>query len=101
MGTKSGTGGRNTGHLRACLPCPSLNDRILCQLAHPFSGGRWPDQAMGFLMKRRILIVDDDRDHAESIVDLVAMRGHEVEIAGSGEAGIAHFRAAEFFRSSC
>jgi DNA-binding response OmpR family regulator len=47
---------------------------------------------MDFSMKRRILIVDDDRDHAESIADLVAMRGHDVEIAGSGEAGIAHFR---------
>jgi DNA-binding response OmpR family regulator len=47
-------------------------------------------------MKRRILIVDDDRDHADSIADIVAMRGHDVEIATSGEAGVACFRDGDF-----
>ena len=47
-------------------------------------------------MKRCVLIVDDDRDHADSIADLVAMRGHEVVIAGSDEAGIERFRERDF-----
>jgi CheY-like chemotaxis protein len=47
-------------------------------------------------MSARILIIDDDRDHAESIVDILAMRGNEVEAAYSGEAGIDIFRAQDF-----
>jgi len=47
-------------------------------------------------MKRRILIVDDDRDHADSIADIVTLRGHDVEIATSGEAGVERFREAPF-----
>jgi DNA-binding response OmpR family regulator len=47
-------------------------------------------------MTHRILIVDDDQDHAESIADIVALRGHEVALAGSGEAGIACFRDGEY-----
>ena len=42
-------------------------------------------------MSLHILIVDDDRDHAESVADILAMRGHDIDIAGSGEAGIAKF----------
>jgi len=47
-------------------------------------------------MSARILIIDDDRDHAESIVDILAMRGNEVEAAYSGEAGIEVFRDHDF-----
>ena len=42
-------------------------------------------------MSLHILIIDDDRDHAESVADILAMRGHKIDIAGSGEAGIAKF----------
>ena len=42
-------------------------------------------------MSLHILIVDDDRDHADSVADILAMRGHHIDIAGSGEAGIAKF----------
>jgi DNA-binding response OmpR family regulator len=44
----------------------------------------------------RVFIVDDDRDHAESIADLLDLRGYEVEIAVSGEAGIARFQECDF-----
>ena len=47
-------------------------------------------------MKRRIFIVDDDRDHAESIADVLTMRGFQTELAFSGEAGLARFREANF-----
>jgi two-component system, NtrC family, response regulator HydG len=47
-------------------------------------------------MSRRVLIIDDDRDHAESIVDILSMRGHKVEAAFSGEAGVKVFRDEDF-----
>ena len=47
-------------------------------------------------MARRILIVDDDRDHAESIADVLAMHGHEVEMAHTGEEAVNRFDKADF-----
>jgi two-component system, NtrC family, response regulator HydG len=47
-------------------------------------------------MTMRVFIIDDDRDHAESIADVLTMRGFETELAFSGEAGLARFREAEF-----
>lgn len=44
----------------------------------------------------RVLIVDDDRDHAESLADVLDMRGHEAELAYSGEEAIERFRATDF-----
>ena len=42
-------------------------------------------------MTCRILIVDDDRDHADSIADILIMRGHEVELAYTGEDAVRRF----------
>ncbi|HVA13072.1 MAG TPA: response regulator [Stellaceae bacterium] len=47
-------------------------------------------------MTARVLVIDDDRDHAESIVDILSMRGHEVEAAFSGEQGVEVFRQHDF-----
>jgi len=47
-------------------------------------------------MSLHVLIVDDDRDHAESVADILEMRGYAIEIAGSGEAGVAKFGEAVF-----
>jgi DNA-binding response OmpR family regulator len=44
----------------------------------------------------RILIVDDDRDHAESIADVLVARQCEVDLAGSGEECVAKFREMPF-----
>jgi CheY-like chemotaxis protein len=44
----------------------------------------------------RVLIVDDDVDHAESLADVIEMRGHSVEMANNGEDGIALFRSQPF-----
>jgi two-component system, NtrC family, response regulator HydG len=42
-------------------------------------------------VKYCILIVDDDRDHAESIADILAMHGHDVAMAFSGEEAVRRF----------
>jgi two-component system response regulator HydG len=47
-------------------------------------------------MSLHVLIVDDDRDHAESVADILEMRGYATEIAGSGEAGVAKFGEGRF-----
>ncbi len=44
----------------------------------------------------RVLIVDDDRDHAESLADVIEMRGHSVQLAYSGEEAIEYFRKLVF-----
>lgn len=40
----------------------------------------------------RVLIIDDDRDLAESLAELIEARGHAASLAFSGEAGLARFR---------
>ena len=44
----------------------------------------------------RVFIVDDDRDFAESLALLIEGRGHQVELALSGEEAIAKFREQDF-----
>lgn len=47
-------------------------------------------------MSAHVLVIDDDRDHAESITDILSMRGHAVETAFSGEEGLEIFRNRDF-----
>jgi CheY-like chemotaxis protein len=44
----------------------------------------------------RVLVVDDDCDHAESLADVIEMRGHTTQIANSGEEALKYFRAGDF-----
>ena len=44
----------------------------------------------------RVLVVDDDCDHAESLADVIEMRGHTAQIANSGEEALDMFRADDF-----
>jgi len=44
----------------------------------------------------RIFVVDDDRDHAESIADILAMQGYEVEMAFTGEDAVRRFGESHF-----
>ena len=44
----------------------------------------------------RILVVDDDKDHAESIADLLNWRGYGVEAAHSGEDALELFARRPF-----
>jgi signal transduction histidine kinase/ActR/RegA family two-component response regulator len=45
---------------------------------------------------RRVLVIDDNRDAAESLRDLLELRGHRVEVAFDGAAAIALARATSF-----
>jgi two-component system, NtrC family, response regulator HydG len=47
-------------------------------------------------MSKRIFIIDDDRDHAESLAEVLEMRGHEVALAHSGEEAVELFKDADF-----
>jgi len=47
-------------------------------------------------MTPRILVVDDDQDHAESVADILSLGNYQVEIALSGEAAIQRFRETDF-----
>lgn len=44
----------------------------------------------------RVLIVDDDCDHAESLADVIELRGHTTQLAYSGEEAIEYFRATHY-----
>ena len=48
------------------------------------------------MTKLRVFIVDDDIDFAESLAEVIARRGHSVELAHSGEDAVERFRDAEF-----
>jgi two-component system response regulator HydG len=43
-----------------------------------------------------VLIVDDDLDHAESLADVIELRGHTAQLAATGEEAIECFRATNF-----
>ncbi len=43
--------------------------------------------------RRRVLLIEDNVDAADSLRDLLAMEGHEVEVAYDGPSGIARARA--------
>jgi two-component system, NtrC family, response regulator HydG len=47
-------------------------------------------------MSKRVLIVDDDRDHAESLADILEMRGHRVDLAHSGEEAVERFCGSDY-----
>ncbi len=45
---------------------------------------------------RRLLVVDDDRDFAESLAEVLQMAGHDVDVALSGEQALSHCRDGRF-----
>ena len=47
-------------------------------------------------MRAHILIVDDDRDLAESLAEFVEMHGHAATIAGNGQEAVDHHRESRF-----
>ncbi len=48
------------------------------------------------MVRRRILIVDDDRDFADSVADILELRGHDVTVAYSADSAIAKFDDCDF-----
>lgn len=61
-------------------------DRALDTEAHP-----WKAEAGGGI-RRRILVVDDNRDAADVLADLLAMEGHQVCVAYDGPSALAQAR---------
>ncbi len=43
-----------------------------------------------------ILVVEDDRDFANGLADYLRLNGHDVDLAGSGEAGLARLAGKDF-----
>ena len=43
----------------------------------------------------KLLVIDDDKAHAEATAEIVRRLGHDVDVAFSGEAGIARLRLAD------
>ncbi len=46
--------------------------------------------------KLKILVVDDDKDFAESMADILELEGHEVQLAFSGEEAIGKFKEEDY-----
>jgi len=44
----------------------------------------------------KILVVDDDRDHADALAELLVLEGHDVEATYSGEDAVAAFKRTDF-----
>ena len=44
----------------------------------------------------RVMIVDDDRDLAESLAELIEMHGHKVSIASNGKEALERFHQQDF-----
>lgn len=44
----------------------------------------------------RILIVDDDRDFAEALLDVLELEGHQVDMCHTGEDAIAYFTRSDY-----
>ncbi len=44
----------------------------------------------------RILVVDDDRDFAESLAEALHLDGHQVDVAFSGERAVEKFRLCDY-----
>ena len=48
------------------------------------------------MLKKRVLVVDDDRDHAEVLAEGIERIGFETRVVGSGEEGIEALRSESF-----
>jgi two-component system response regulator HydG len=44
----------------------------------------------------RVFIVDDDQDHAESVADILELRGYSTQVCFSGEHAVERFREEDF-----
>jgi CheY-like chemotaxis protein len=74
-----GHGSTFTLRVALCEP-PALSREGTGGLQH--EGGR----------SRRVLVADDNRDAAESLAELLRLKGHEVALAFDGESALAQFR---------
>jgi signal transduction histidine kinase/CheY-like chemotaxis protein len=84
------------GTVRAASAGPGRGSELIVRLpAAPAGEAGRPAPARDATPGRglRVLVVDDHRDAAESLADVVRMLGHEVEVAFDGESAIEAVRA--------
>ena len=65
-----------------------LSEVVDALSARQAAGTEPPPRAGGHQMPRRILVIDDNKDAAESMAMLLRLKGHEVHIAYDGIAGV-------------
>jgi signal transduction histidine kinase/CheY-like chemotaxis protein len=58
----------------------------------PFAPATPHGRASAETPRRRVLVVDDNRDAAETLGELLSLEGHEVALAHDGPSGLARFR---------
>jgi signal transduction histidine kinase len=81
------------GQVEACSAGPGKGSEFIVHLplAHACEADGPPSEVVDVRVKapRRVLIVDDNRDVAESMAVLLGMDGHHVEVAHNGEEALA------------
>ncbi len=77
----SSEGARKGAEFRVTIPCVSVVPRSESSVSH------WP--ATAAVVGRRILIVDDNQDAAESIAQYLQLEGHEVKTVSDGMQALA------------
>jgi signal transduction histidine kinase/ActR/RegA family two-component response regulator/HAMP domain-containing protein len=81
------------GAVRAASEGPGKGSEFVVEL--PTNEGRVatpPPSAAPAIPRRRVLVIEDNVDAAESLRDALALAGHEVEVEGLGAAGLARAR---------
>jgi signal transduction histidine kinase/CheY-like chemotaxis protein len=85
------------GSVRAASAGPGRGSEFTIRLQRLGAGAGAPRAAPGRDAEQaralRVVVVDDNRDAAESLADVVRMLGHEVEVAFDGESAIEAVRA--------
>jgi PAS domain S-box-containing protein len=78
------------GEVSASSPGPGQGSELVVRLPLDLSNADQPHPGpSGEPGRRRILLIEDNVDAADSLRDLLAMEGHEVDVAYDGPSGIA------------
>ena len=74
-------------------PTPILNP-----VPNPVGGKVWKCKRMTEA-RRRILVIEDDRETADQLVESLATSGYQVDLAIDGDTGLSRGRSAEYASS--
>lgn len=78
------------GEVSASSPGPGKGSELVVRLPLDLSqADQPPSEPSGEPGRRRILLIEDNVDAADSLRDLLTMEGHEVDVAYDGPSGIA------------
>jgi two-component system CheB/CheR fusion protein len=82
-------GGTITGHSDGIGKGAEFRVRLPVEAELPALLGSPPDPANRARLRAKVLVVEDNRDAAEMLADLLNLFGYEVEVAHSGTEGVA------------